>query len=167
MTTPPTFSQFRTGTAVSLPADKQVSYAELKQAGLQDYYIRVIHELATQGKLERPRVDHWLRQLSAHDRFDEQAVRAELEGQRSAPVGLTRSAPRQAPKRARTEPVHLLMSRGDHKQAVKKAQSYGLRPLPVPPNNLRPGQSPDAHTVQAPESVASKLITSGHWKTAD
>lgn len=167
MTTTPTFSQFRTGIAIPLPADKQVSYAELKQVGLQDYYIRIIHELASQGKLERPQVDHWLRQLSVHDRFAEQAVRAELEGHRSASVGLTRSAPQQAPKRTRTEAVYLLMSRGDHKQAVKTAQSYGLHPLPVPLNSLLPGQSPDAHTVRAAESVASKLITSGHWKTAD
>jgi hypothetical protein len=167
MTTTPTFSQFRTGMVIPLPADKQMSYAELKQVGLQDYYIRIIHELASQGKLARPQVDHWLRQLSARDRFAEQAVRAELEGHRSASVGLTRSAPQQSPKRTRTEPVHLLMSRGNHKQAVKTAQSYGLHPLPVPPNSLLPGQSPDAHTVRAAESVASKLITSGHWKTAD
>lgn len=165
--TRPNFSQFRTGTAITLPADKQVSYSELKQVGLQDFYIRVIHELAVQGKLERPQISDWIRRLSSHDRLAEQAVRAELEAHRSASVGLARLDLKQVTKRARTERVFLLVSRGDHKQAVKAAQGYGLHPLPVAASSLRPGQSSDAHTVRVAESIASKLITSGHWKTSD
>ncbi len=137
--THPSFSQFRIGTAIALPADKQVSYSELKQAGLQDFYIRVIHELAIQGKLERPQISDWIRRLSSHDRLAEQAVRAELERHRSASVGLARSDSKLVTKRARIERVFLLVSRGDHKQAVKAAQGYGLHPIPVVASSLRPG----------------------------
>ncbi len=107
--------------------------------GLQDFYIRVIHELAIQGKLERPQISDWIRRLSSHDRLAEQAVRAELERHRSASVGLARPDSKLVTKRARIERVFLLVSRGDHKQAVKAAQGYGLHPIPVVASSLRPG----------------------------
>lgn len=165
--TAPNFSQFRTGTPISLPADERVSYAELKSAGLQDFYIRIVHDLAVQGKLERAQVSDWIRRLSLSERSAGQAVRTELEAHRAASVGLISRSASPTTKRAQAERVVLLVSRGDHKQAVKTARGYGLHPLPVPESALRPGQSAEAHTVRAAESVASKLITSGHWKTSD
>ena len=177
--TTPNYSNFRAGTSVALPDGKPLTYAELKQTELQDYYLRVIHEQAAQGKLTRPQLDSWLKRLSSKDRSGAPAVRAELELLRSAALGsVSPSASTSSPsrtslskptatKRARTEQVVSLVSRGDHKRALSTAQGYGLLPTPVPEQTLKPGQSPDAHTVRAVESVASKLIVTGDWKTSD
>ena len=171
--TPVSFVQFRTGTPVSLPEGKELTYAEFKPTKLQDFYLRIIHELAVQDKLTRGQVDDWLKRLASKDAASGRAVRRELEAKRSASVGQASPAAKRstpatpAKRRSRPEKVLLLTSRGDHKRAVIVAREYGLHPLPVPSQNLRPGQSPDAHTVRAVEEIASKLITTGNWKSSD
>ena len=163
------FSQFRTGTPLPLAAGGQVSYTELKKSGLPDFYIRIVHELALGGKLTREQVSSIVSRAASPDRRKQQEARNELEALRPAPALVAPPPParpsgaRPAPKRA--EKGFELVSSGDHKQAVRLAEAYGLRPVQVPERSLRPGQSPDAHTVRALEAVASKLITSGSWKT--
>lgn len=170
--TPVSFVQFRTGTPISLPEGKKLTYAEFKPTKLQDFYLRIVHDLAVQGNLTREQVDTWLKRL-AKDAASGRAVRSELEAKRAASVGQallparTSASATPAKRRTRPEKVLLLTSRGDHKRAVVVAREYGLHPLPVPPQELRPGQSPDAHTVRAVEAVASKLITTGNWKSSD
>lgn len=170
------FVQFRTGTPVPLPEGKKLTYAEFKPTNLQDFYLRIIHDLAVQDKLTRAQVDDWLKRLVAKDAASGRAVRGELEAKRAASVGQvspstasvkTDKSVKSVTRRARSEKILLLTSRGDHKRAVIVAREYGLHPLPVPPQSLRPGQSSDAHTVRAVEAVASKLITTGNWKTTD
>ena len=164
----PTFSQFRSGTPLPLPGGGQVSYAELSESGLADHYLRIIHDLAGHGKLTREQIESLITRSASSDRRTQQAVKAELEALRPQPARTPTPLP---PKpgarsaRAKTEKTFELVSSGDHKQALKLAQSYGLRPLQIPEKALRPGQSSEAHTVRALEAVASKLITSGWWKT--
>lgn len=163
------FSQFRTGTPLPLASGGQVSYTELKKSGLQDFYIRIVHDLAGRGKLTREQVSSIAARAASPDRRKQQEVRNELEALRPVPALVAPPPParppgaRAAPRK--TERVFELVSSGDHKQAVRLAEAYGLRPMQVPEASLRPGQSPDAHTVRATEAVASKLITSGGWKT--
>lgn len=163
------FSQFRTGTPLPLASGGQISYSELKKSGLQDFYIRIVHDLAGSGKLTREQVSGLTSRAASSDRRKQQEARSELEAMRPAPALVAPPPParpsgtRAAPRRA--ERVFVLVSSGDHKQAVRLAEAYGLRPVRVPEASLRPGQSPDAHTVRATEAVASKLITSGGWKT--
>lgn len=162
------FSQFRSGAPLELLSGGRVFYAELKQSGLQEHYLRIVHDLVDRGKLTRKQIDAFIAQAASSDRRKQQAVRAELEALRTPPAKVVAPPP---PKpnartgRTKTERVFELVSSGDHKQALKLAQSYGLRPIQIPTSALRPGQSPDAHTVRALEAVASKLITSGQWKT--
>lgn len=182
--TTPSFTLFRSGTPISLTEGKQLNYAELKKTGLPDFYLRIIHEQAVQGKLTRAQLEGWIKRLSAKDRSGAGAVEAELEALRAAAVGVgspsadlpstgrpsTSRSGTSTPapnKRARPERVISLVSRGDHKRALTTARDYGLHPMPVPQPALKPGQSPDAHTVQAVEGVASKLIVTGNWKTAE
>ena len=162
------FSQFRSGTPLNLATGGQVSYAELKTSGLQEHYLRIVHDLAGRGKLSREQIDTFIAQATSSDRRKQQAVRAELEALRTPPAKVVTPLPPKPnarPARTRTEKVFELVSSGDHKQALKLAQSYGLSPVRIPQKALRPGQSPEAHTVRATEAVASKLITSGLWKT--
>lgn len=167
----PNFSQFRSGTPVVLPSGERVWYRDLQGCGLQDFYIRIIHELARGAVVTKEQVNDWRARAGSRDRRVAQAVRAELEARRPlATVPPQAASERPVVKKARrgqakAEKVFSLVSRGDHKQAVRLAQSYGLIPAPVPEGALRPGQSAEAHTVRAPENVASKLITSGQWKT--
>lgn len=173
-TASPNFSQFRSGTPVVLPSGERVLYRDLQGSGLQDFYIRIIHELVRTGEVTKQQVNDWRTRAGSKDRRVAQAVRAELEARRpppTAPAPVQAPSPRTGVKKARggrteTEKLFSLVSSGDHKQAVKLAQSYGLTPTLIPETALRPGQSADAHTVRAPESAASKLITSGQWKTA-
>lgn len=173
--TSPNFSQFRSGTPVILPSGERVSYKDLQGSGLQEYYIRIIHELARGAEVTKQQVNDWRTRAGSQDRRVAQAVRAELEARRPLPATpvqevAERTVVKTGIKKARrgqtkAEKVFSLVSRGDHKQAVKLARGYGLTPVAVSEAALRPGQSADAHTVRAPESVASKLITSGQWKT--
>ena len=165
----PSFSQFRTGTPQPLAAGGQVSYTELKKSGLQDFYIRIVHDLAGRGKLTREQVSALTAKAASPDRRKQQEARSELEALRPAPA-LTAAPPPPRPAGARAAPkrperVFELVSSGDHKGAVRLAEQYGLRPVRIPERSLRPGQSPDAHTVRATEAIASKLITSGGWKS--
>lgn len=163
------FSQFRSGTPLELLSGGRVSYAELKQSGLQEHYLRIVHDLADRGKLTREQIDALKTRSASRDRREQQAVRTELEALRTPPArAVTPPPPKPNARVGRTkaEKVFELVSSGDHKQALKLAQSYGLHPVRVPAQALRPGQSSEAHTVRALEAVASKLITSGWWKTA-
>ncbi len=171
MTTRPNFSQFRSGTPLNLSEGGQVSYAELKKSGLQEHYLRIVHDLAGRDKLTRAQIGSLTARAASSNRREQQAVRAELEALRTPPAKVATPPP---PKpnartghsgRRKTEKVFELVSSGDHKQAVKLAQSYGLHPVQILEQALRPGQSPEAHTVRALGAVASKLITSGWWKT--
>lgn len=136
---------------------------------MPEFYIRIIHELARRAEVTKQQVDDWRTRAGSQDRRVAQAVRAELEARRPLPATPTQEVAQPVSKggqkRAKAEKVFSLVSRGDHKQAVKLARGYGLSPTAVPEAALRPGQSADAHTVRAPERVASKLITSGQWKT--
>ena len=167
--TSPNFSQFRSGTPLNPAGGGQVFYAELKKSGLQEHYLRIVHDLVGRGKLSREQLDAVIERAASSDRRKQQAVRAELEALRPPPAKVATPPPPKPNARAgrtKTEKVFGLVSSGDHKQAVKLAQSYGLHPVRVPEQELRPGQSPEAHMVRATEAVASKLITSGQWKTA-
>ena len=165
----PSFSQFRSGKPVVLPSGERVFYRELQGCGLQEFYIRIIHELARRAEVTKQQINDWRTRAGSQDRQAAQAVRAELEARRPLPAGpvqeVAQPISKGGQKRAKAEKVFSLVSRGDHKQAVKLARSCGLSPAPVPEAALRPGQSAEAHTVRAPEKVASKLITSGQWKT--
>ncbi len=167
----PSFSQFRSSTPLNLATGGQVSYAELKQSGLQEHYLRIVHDLASRGKLSREQLDSVIERAASSDRRKQQAVRAELEALRSQPAKVAAPPPPKPTVRSgqngrrEAEKMFELLSSGDHKQAVKLAQSYGLHPIRVPEKALRPGQSPEAHTARAVSAIASKLITSGWWKT--
>ena len=163
----PNFSQFRSGTPLTLADGGQVAYTDLRQSGLQEHYIRIVHDLAGRGKLTREQIESFITRSASSDRRKQQTVKAELEALRPQPARTPTPPPPKPGARRSTKPekVFELVSSGDHKQALKLAQSYGLRPNRVPEKSLRPGQSPDAHTVRATEAVASKLITSGWWKT--
>ena len=161
----PNFSQFRSGTPVTLPSGKAVSYSELRGAGLQEFYIRIVHQLALKGEMTRSQVDDWLRRAAAKDRHTARAVRAELEARQPTPIAVPSTGAEPVRKQKQNERTFTLVSSGDHKQAIRTAERYGLRPAPVPTAALRPGQSPDAHTVRATSGIASKLITTGQWKT--
>ena len=161
----PNFSQFRSGTPVTLTSGETILYGELHKAGLQEFYIRIVHQLALRGVVTRSQVNDWLRRAASKDRHTARAVRAELEALQPTPVAAPSTPAEPVRKRQQREKTFTLVSSGDHKQALKTAQSYGLRPTPVPTAALRPGQSPDAHTVRAQSGVASKLITTGQWKT--
>lgn len=150
---------------INLTADEQLSYRELREAGLQEYYIRVIHELAARKKITRRQVDDWLKRAASQDRHIARAARSEIESLKAKPTAPDTAGAAPIAKRPKTEKMVTLVSRGDHKQAVRTARSFGLQPIPVALAALRPGQSPDAHTVQATTSVASRLITTGQWKT--
>lgn len=161
----PNFSQFRSGTPIILSSGEAVSYSELREGGLQEFYVRIVHQLAFQGEVTRSQVDDWLRRAAAKDRHTARAVRAELEALQSTPVAAQTTLAEPVRKRKQLEKTFTLVSRGDHKQALRTAESYGLKPTPVPTAALRPGQSADAHTVRASSGIASKLITTGQWKT--
>ena len=163
----PNFSQFRSGTPLTLADGGQVAYTDLRQSGLQEHYVRIVHELAGRGKLTREQIESFVTRSASSDRRKQQAVRSELEALRTPPARTPTPPPPKPGARRSTKPekVFELVSSGDHKQAVKLAQSYGLRPVQIPASALRPGQSSDAHTVRATSAVASKLITSGGWKT--
>ena len=106
-------------------------------------------------------------------------MRDELEATQPAPVmaaaALTPSGARAArttprgsatgTRRGRAEKLLTLVSKGNHKEAVKAAKMYDLSPTQVAETALRPGQSAEAHVVKAPTKVASKLITTGYWAT--
>ena len=95
-------------------------------------------------------------------------MQAEIESLRVVPAIDVKSAGQvPARTRSRAERVVTLLSRGDHRQAVRDARAMKLTPVQVPAYTLKPGQSPEAHTVQAPERLAAKLITSGNWKSVD
>ncbi len=167
----PNFSQFRLGTPLNLPSGGQVSYTELKESGLQEHYLRIVHDLAGRDKLSREQISSFITRAASSDRREQQAVRNELESLRTPPAKVVTLPPPKPTTRGgqnsrrKAEKMFELVSSGDHKQAVKLAQSYGLRPVSVPEQALRPGQSPEAHRVRALGAVASKLITSGLWKT--
>lgn len=74
------------------------------------------------------------------------AVRTELEGlQPESALSARASIEDTRRGTVKAEKVFALVSRVDHKQALKAAKGYGLSPVPVAPTALRPGQSPDAH----------------------
>ncbi|CAA9227890.1 MAG: hypothetical protein AVDCRST_MAG93-757 [uncultured Chloroflexia bacterium] len=150
---------------MTLPSGEAVSYSELRGAGLQEFYIRIVHQSALRGKVTRSQVDDWLGRAASRDRHTARAVRAELEALQPTPVAAPSPPAEPVRKRQQREKTFTLVSSGDHKQAIRTAERYGLRPTPVPTAALRPGQSPDAHTVRAQSGVASKLITTGQWKT--
>ena len=162
-----------------------MSYNEVQKSGLQEHYIRIIHKLITKGEVNKAQVDRWLKRAASQDRAESRKVRDELEATQPAPVAS--SAPSSASsastsggartartavrgtftgaKRGRAEKLLTLVSKGNHKEAVKAARTYDLSPTQVSQAALRPGQSAEAHTVKAPTKVASKLITTGYWAT--
>ncbi len=150
---------------LTLPSGEAVLYSELREAELQEFYIRIVHELANRGEVTRSQVDDWLKRAASRDRHIARAVRAELEALQPTPVAAPTTSVESVRNRQPKEKTFTLVSSGDHKQALKTAKSYGLKPTPVPTAALRPGQSPDAHTLRAQSGIASKLITTGQWKT--
>ena len=80
------FSQFRSGTPLTLPSGEAVRYSELREAELQEFYIRIVHELANRGEATRSQVDDWLKRAVSKDRHIARAVRAELESLQPTPV---------------------------------------------------------------------------------
>lgn len=164
----PSFTQFRRGTPLELAGGVRLTYDELTKLGLQDFYIRIIHEGLNRGDVPPSQLQSWLRALRSNDRALKRAVQAEIGALRVVPVaGVTSAGQGPARTRSRAERVVTLLSRGDHRQAVRDALAMRLTPVQVPAHTLRPGQAPEAHTVQAPERLAAKLITSGNWKSAD
>jgi hypothetical protein len=164
----PSFMQFRRGTPLELSSGMKVSYDALIKLGLQDFYVRILHDLASKDELTDKQLEKWLNALRSSNRDAQRAVKAELDARRVVPELKSEpsvAAPRRT--RTRTEKVVRLMSRGDHRRAVREALGMKLTPVQVPAHTLKPGQSPEAHTVQAPESLARKLITSGDWKSVD
>ena len=166
----PSFSRFRSGTPAPFESGGQVTYSELQKSGLQEHYIRIIHKLITKGEVNKKQVTKWLGQAASKDRAVGRKVRDELEA--TQPAALTTPSPfksgaaKAAPsKRRGAEKLLTLVSKGNHKEALKAAQSYDLSPAPVAETALRPGQSAEAHIVKAPTNVASKLITTGYWAT--
>ena len=180
--TAPSFSRFRSGTPAKFASGEQISYSELHKSGLQEHYLRIIYKLVTEDKVSKAQVQRWLERAASKDRTDSRKVRTELEATQPASVAAPTSTPskatatgssrsgssRSAPatkKRGRSEKLLTLVSKGNHKEALKAAKNYDLSPTQVAQAALRPGQSAEAHTVQAPTSVASKLITTGYWAT--
>ena len=179
----PSFSRFRSGTPAPFPSGESVSYNEVQKSGLQEHYIRIIHRLVTKGEVDKAQVDRWLKRAASQDRAEGRKVRDELEA--TQPVPIASAAPSSASststsgstarttargaftgaKRGRAEKLLTLVSKGNHKEAVKAARTYDLSPTQVSQAALRPGQSAEAHTVKAPTKVASKLITTGYWAT--
>ena len=163
--TAPNFSKFRLGTPVTLPSGDTVSYRELHDAGLPEHYIRRLYKAAARAKVTRDQVDDWLKRAVSQDRRMVQKVKSELEALEPPPPAPAKTAPVGVRRRKPSEKLVTLVSKGNHKQAVKVAESYGLTPVRINPTNLRPGQSAEAHTVQAVSPVAGKLITTGSWAT--
>ena len=180
----PSFSRFRSGTPAPFSSGESVSYSELQKSGLQEHYIRILHKLITKGEVTKAQVDRWLQRAASKDRTEGRRVRDELEATQPAPAvpaassaasssaGGTRVARTAArgsgatgTRRGRAEKLLTLVSKGNHKEAVKAARTYDLSPTQVAQTALRPGQSAEAHTVKAPTKVASKLITTGYWAT--
>ena len=173
----PSFSRFRSDTPAPFPSGEKVSYSEIQKSGLQEHYIRIIHKLIAQGEVTKAQVDGWLRRAASGDRAEGRKVRDELEATQPAPVaaatstsgGTGAATPRgggaTGTRRGRAEKLLTLVSKGNHKEAVKTAKTYDLSPTKVAQTALRPGQSAEAHTVRAPTKVASKLITTGYWAT--
>ncbi len=182
----PSFSRFRSGTPAPFPSGESVSYSEVQKSGLQEHYIRIIHKLVTKGEVDKAQVNRWLKRAASEDRAESRKVRDELEATQPAPVvsaapssasstspsggarttrATTRGSTFTGAKRGRAEKLLTLVSKGNHKEAVKAAQTYALSPTQVSQAALRPGQSAEAHTVKAPSKVASKLITTGYWAT--
>ena len=177
------FSRFRSGTPAKFASGEQISYSELYKSGLQEHYLRIIYKLVTEDKVSKAQVQRWLERAASKDRAEGRKVRVELEATQPASVaaptstssstalraGSGRSGNAQSAsatkKRGRSEKLLTLVSKGNHKEALKAAKSYDLSPTQVAQAALRPGQSAEAHTVQAPTSVASKLITTGYWAT--
>lgn len=75
LTATPIFSQFHSGTPVTLPSGEAVLYGELREAGLQEFYIRIVHQSALQGEVTRSQVDDWLRRAASKDRHTGRATR--------------------------------------------------------------------------------------------
>ena len=148
-----------------------MSYSELRKSNLQEHYLRIIYKLITEGEVKKAQVQRWLERAASEDRADVRKVRAELEATQPAPAATPEiSKPKttsteNTKKRGRSEKLLTLVSKGNHKEALKAAQSYDLSPTQVAQTALRPGQSAEAHTVKAPSKVASKLITTGYWAT--
>ena len=165
-TTTPNFSRFRLGTPVTLPSGKTVTYQELSATGLPDHYIRRLFKGAVQGKVTRQQVDDWLKRAGSSDRRTVQKVKSELEALEPPLPAPPKTAPKGVRRRKPSEKLITLVSKGNHKQAVKVAESYGLTPVRIAEANLRPGQSAEAHTVQATSLIAGKLITTGSWATS-
>ena len=180
----PSFSRFRSGTPAPFPSGESVSYNEVQKSGLQEHYIRIIHKLVTKGEVDKAQVNRWLKRAASEDRAESRKVRDELEATQPAPAApssasstsaafgsarttraTTRGSTFTGAKRGRAEKLLTLVSKGNHKEAVKAAQTYQLSPTQVSQTALRPGQSAEAHTVKAPTKVASKLITTGYWAT--
>ncbi len=160
----PSFSRFRSGTPAPFASGEQVTYSELQKSGLQEHYIRIIHKLISKGEVTKKQVNQWLGQAASKDRAVGRKVRDELEATQPAPAtpstpspfksGAAKAAP-SAKKRNRAEKLLTLVSKGNHKEAVKAAQTYDLAPTQVSQTALRPGQSAEAHVVKAPTKVAS------------
>ncbi len=178
----PSFSRFRSGTALSYPSGQSVTYSEMEKSGLQEHYIRILHKLISKGEVDKAQVNTWLSRAASKDRAEGRKVRDELEATQPAPAiptpaakapgtlrsGQNRSGARSTAtgtKRGRAEKLLTLVSKGNHKEAVKAARTYDLSPTQVAEAALRPGQSTEAHVVKAPTKVASKLITTGYWAT--
>ena len=160
------FSRFRSGTPVTLPSGATVTYQELRATGLPDHYSRRLFKAAVQGKVTRAQVDDWLKRAATDDRRALQKVKAELEALEPPPPAPPKTAPKGVRRRKPSEKLVTLVSKGNHKQAVKVAESYGLTPVRIAPADLRPGQSEEAHTVRAVSFIAGKLITTGNWATS-
>lgn len=165
----PNFSKFRLGDPLALEEGGHITYEKLESAGLQDYYIRIIYSQISKGKLDKTQLDDWLSRARSGDKVAGRVLRAELENlQPKAPVPVKNKPVKAATKkRVSREKMFTLHSKSNHKQAIKLAEEYHLTPVPLPKSALRPGQSEEAHSVQANSQIASKLITSGNWSTTD
>lgn len=176
----PGFSQFRAGAPLTLEGGGELRYEALKASTLQDHYIRILHTLASEQALNLAEIQSYLKRAASKEPGVAYAVRQEIEARRphkpelvgvaaaSRSAGTASSARRrtaEANKAARVKRFKLVSS-GNHKEALRLAQGYSLTPQPIPTAMLRPGQSPEAHTLEADERTASKLITTGYWKSA-
>ena len=166
----PSFSRFRSGTPVRFPSGEQMTYSKLKESGLQEHYIRIVYGLITKEEVKKAQVERWLTQAASKDRAVGRQVRVELEARQPKPVIPAQPTSKLTDKvsltrKRKSEKLLTLVSKGNHKEALKAAHDYNLSPIQIAEAALRPGQSADAHTVQAAPSVASKLITTGYWAT--
>lgn len=184
------FRAFRDGQPLLLSDGASVTYERLRSAGLADYYARIVFEQARRGKLTGEQLDEWLEAakdpkqlvklknrmrslapariggnmntLGAED--GAKGAKGGKGGKGGARAG-TGGGRRGRGRAGAREKRFTLVSRGDHGRAVTLAQAEELAPEPLAPGDAHEGVSPEALKVEAPEKVASRLITTGYWMT--